>query len=337
MNTAELVRAYEQDPSDDFVVKREAAMVAVAAKIASSTTVEELFGFAESVTAGLAKTTLSGALREICIGELVLASPSFVADGRDTEIFVCALGASSKVVANVKPTEHGRSPREIFSAAVHSGLSFLPASSNAKMDQSVKEILQLSGDAFRITSDASRVRGTVPELEVILDETEQAPEAVAKVVAAVKPLIATLQRNAALDREELELLWFCLGDYSAVLKAKLSTSKASVGLVAAALETTKLLRRLPSSSHVSVALRNVAYEKAKTLEKLVSEAKANRQQFSDYLADNIASAHPSIVPVLSSVLGHSNAAETGALEMADWGRRLILELGLTKFKHLGVV
>ncbi len=337
MKTGELVRAYEQNPDDDFVVKRDAAMAAVAAKIAGSTNIDELFGFAESVTAGIAKTTLSGALREICIGELVSASPSFVADDRDAEIFVCALGASAKVVADVPSTEHGRSSREIFSAALHSGLSFVPASPNAKVDQAVREILQLSAGAFQITGNASRVRAPVSELAVALDGTEQVPQAVAKVVAAVKPLIVTLQRNAALDREELELLWFCLGDYSAVLKTKLSTAKASVGLVAAALETTKLLRRLPSSSHVSVALRNVAIDKAKTLEKIVAETKAHRQEFIDYLADNIASAHPNIVPVMSAILGHLNPAGAEALEMSEWGRRLVLELGLTKFKQLGVV
>ncbi len=337
MNTGELVRAYEQNPTDDFVVKREAAIAAVAARVAASKTVEELFGFAESLTVGLAKTTLSGALREICIEALISASPSFSADGRDTEIFVCALGASLEVLEKVERTEHGRSPREIFSAAVHSGLSFLPASSNAKVDKVVKEILQLSADAFRLTSDASRVRVQVPELAVTLEGTEEAAEAVEKVVAAVKPLIATLQRNAALDREELELLWFCLGDYSNVLKAKLSTSKASIGLVAAALETTKLLRRLPSSSHVSVALRNVAADKPKTLEKLVSETKAHRQQFFDYFADNIVSTHPNIVPVTSAILGCSQPSDTEAREMNEWARRLILELGLTKFKHLGLV
>ena len=146
-----------------------------------------------------------------------------------------------------------------------------------------------------------------------------------------------LQNNAALDREELELLWFCLGDHSAVLNVKLSSLKAPVGLVASALETTKLLRRLPATSHVNMALRNVATGKAKTLAALVSETEAYRNQFVSYLADNIASTYPNILPVTSALLGYSAPKDTEVREMSEWGRRLVLELGLTKFKNSGLI
>lgn len=337
MNTVELVRIYEQNPSDDFVVKREAAMVAVANKIAATTAVDELFGYADSLSAGLGKTKLSGSLADVCIAELVLASPSFVAEGNDTQIYVCALGACLRVLADVRPSDLGRTAKEIFSAAVHAGLSLPHASSNAKVDQVLQEILRLSAAAFRVTGESSRARKDVPELTVTFDGTESAAQASDKVVAAAKPLISALRNNAALDREELELLWFCLGDHSAVLDAKLSSQKAPVGLVASALETTKLLRRLPSASHVNMALRNVAAGKAKTLKALVSETEAHRKQFSDYFGENIASAFPSIVPVTSAILGYSQPGDTEAREMSEWGRRLILELGLTKFNHLGVI
>lgn len=337
MNAAELVRIYEPNPSDEFVVKREAAMVAVATTIANATSVDDLFGYADSLSAGLGETNLSGSLADVCIAELVQASPSFVAEGNDTQIYVCALGACLRLLDDVKPSDRGCSAKEIFSAAVHAGLSLPHASSNAKVNQARQEILRLSAAAFQITGESSRVRKDVPELAVTLDGTESAIVASEKVVATAKPLISALRNNADLDREELELLWFCLGDYSAVLDAKLSSQKAPVGLVASALETTKLLRRLPSTSHVNMALRNVAAGKPKTLKVLVSETEAHRKQFSDYFGDNIASAFPSIVPVTSAIFGYSQPRDTEAREMSEWGRRLILELGLTKFKHLGVI
>lgn len=337
MKTAELVRIFDQNPSDELVTKREAAIAAVAETIATSKSVDEIFGYAASLSEGIGAVKVSGPLAEMCIEALVDASPAFVAEGQEIQVLVCALGATLQVLADLKPSPSGRTAKEIFAAAVHAGLSFAPASSNSKVCRAVSEILNRSAAAFQVTGEVPRQRAQVPTLEIELEGSETAIEASEKVVAAVQPLIASLQSNAALDREELELLWFCLGDHSAVLNAKLSSQKSSVGLVAAALETAKLLRRLPSTSHVNMALRNVAAGKSRTLKTLVSETEAHRKVFSDYLRENIAKKYPSIVPVTSAILGLSQPGETEAREVSEWGRRLVLELGLTKLEQLSLV
>ncbi len=335
MLPVELVRIFDQSPTDELVVKREAAIAAVAARIASATNVDELFGFAQSFVAGLGQSKLTGELETICVTALNNASPSFVADGHDIEVYVCALGACLKVVEGATPSESGRTVAEILAAALHTGLSVVPATGKQKLDQAIKELLTFSAAAYRITSEASRARKTVPDSKVALDGTETAVVAAQKVSTAAEAAIVALQANAALDREELELLWFCLGDYSAVLNSRISTLKSSAGLVASALEVTKLLRRIPATSHVHMALRNVAVGKPKTLKALVSETEEFRAKFKSYFGENIASKFPAIAPVVSAVLGFSTPLETAAIEVADWGQRLVLELGLAKFNHPG--
>jgi hypothetical protein len=337
MNIAELVRIYENNPSDDFVTKREIAMVAVAGRVNGSKSVTDLFNYANSLSAGLGDTKLTGDFADICIAELSTASPSFVAEANETQVFVCALGACLTLLNNFTPSETERTAKEVFAASIHAGLSFQPASSNAKVGQAVQEILDRSASAFRLTSEVSRKRAPVADLDVSFEESDTATSACEKVVESAQSILASLQRNAVLDREELELLWFCLGDHSSVLNVKLSTLKPSVGLVASALETNALLRRLPSTSHVNMAMRNVAAGKGKTLKALVSENEAHRQEFLDYLADEMPLTYPSLLPVVSAILGYSQPRDDEVRVMSEWGRRLVLELGLTKLKNSSVI
>lgn len=337
MNTAELVRIFEPNPDDDYVTKRDVAMKEVADKILAAVNVDALFAFADSMVDGIAKGKIKGALESAAVSALSTASSAFVAEGQDTQVLVCAIGACMKILAEHKPHESGRGRGDVFSAALHSGLSFLQSTGQARLDQALAEVLDASASAFRTIAEISRNRKAVPDLKISVDPNDVAAAVAKKLISAANGAISILRANSALDREELDLLWFCLSDHSAALNARMSSLKAPLGLVASTLETIKLLRRIPSAAHVHMAMRNIAVGEPRTLKELVLETEGHRQQFLDYLGDDRLSQFPSLFPAVASILGYSNAYDTKSLLPEDWGRRLLLELGLTKFYDEGVI
>ena len=73
----------------------------------------------------------------------------------------------------------------------------------------------------------------------------------------ISPLIA----NAALDREEIDLLWWTLSDWSDTLNLKISQLPHGAALMVSALEVVQKLRRLPSTAHAHIARRHVQVER----------------------------------------------------------------------------
>lgn len=334
---ASVVRIFEPAPTDEFVTKRIAAISEIASKIRSQRAVNNCLSFADAIANGLSTGTLGEALAQEVCTILTKESPSFVPEGQEVQILVCALAAAQSVVAEVKPTSLGRSIPEIFSAALLSGLSFLKPHQHSQIELLRKEILTLATDNLEQTADASRKRVQIPDVTYVVDPSDDVSSVANKAKLAIEKATAPLISNARLDREELDLLWWCVSDWSNALKAKVTSLQPNLGMVAAALEVGLSLRKLPSTAHAHIAMRNVASSGSQTLAELNQDVTTRRDDLFGLLEemDGVFTCKY-VFPALSFLFrapGAESQIDTSATwSQIEWVKRILLEIRLSKVR-----
>ena len=96
--------------------------------------------------------------------------------------------------------------------------------------------------------------------------------------AALRGTVNSLRSNARLDREELDLLWWILADWSSSLGAHFSRRRDITGLLAGGLEASNHLNHLPAEAHYQLILRHVESDVTLTLAQLLDEVGDLRQR-----------------------------------------------------------
>lgn len=339
---ASVVRIFEPAPTDEFVTKRIAAIAEIALKIRSQRSVNTTLSFADAIANGLSTGTLGDALAQEVVAVLTKESPSFVPEGQEVQVLVCALAAAQSVLAEVKPTRNGRSTTEIFSAALLSGLSFLMPHHHSQIELLRSEILTLASQNLEQTADESRKRMPIPDSNFLVDPSDDANVVANKAKAAIEKATAPLVFNARLDREELELLWWCVSDWSTTFKAKLTSLPVNLGIVVAALEVGLCIRKFPGSAHAHIAMRNVPVSEAQTLAELTLAVASRRSEILAKVEElEGIYTYRSIFPVLSVLLedsaGKSIIDTSVVLSQIEWVKRILLEIRLSKVRYQDTV
>ncbi len=337
VDVATLVRIFEPSPSDDFVTKRIAAIGEIASKIRTQRSVNTLLSFADSIANGMSTGHVVGQLSVEVVAILQKESPSFVREGQDVQILVCALAAAQSVLTDIKPSANGRSTTEIFSAALLSSLSYLKPHDQPQIEKLKSELLKLALENLEQTSDASRKRQPVPEPAFVIDPNDDLSAVATKTKTAIEKVVVPLITNARLDREELDLLWWCVSDWSNALKAKVTSFPPNLGMVAAAIEVGLCIRKLPGTAHSHIAMRNVNSSEPQTLIEIHLDVAPRRDELLNFLEDmDGVFTYKCVFPALSFLFRspeeESEIDTSTKLSQIDWVKRILLEIRLSKIR-----
>jgi hypothetical protein len=328
------IRIFEANPSDDFVEKRRKALDAIAKQFDSRTTFNDLYKLAdELVEVAVSQGKLSGALATSVAAALKDASPAFVMEGHELEARTCALLAAVAHLEAFSPGVDGVGIIDVLALGLWSGLSFQKPLEDTKLERLRIELLDLARNIALGTAERSRQRMPVPEavLTPIAAEGDAGFEKRWK--AGPLRAINALKRNAALDSEEINVLWWVLGDWSSVYQEKLSTMDARLSPLVAAWELAQLLKSMPAQAHKHLILRIVQGEEKETLQELIVKLGSKREAFADKIvATEMITACPHVFPLLNALKGRT--LKIGGSEeprsRADWAARALLECGLVR-------
>jgi hypothetical protein len=155
--------------------------------------------------------------------------------------------------------------------------------------------------------------------------------------AAVGNTIEALRRNAALDREELDFLWWAQLGRSRLLNRQLSAMAEPTRIIAASIEGAKLLRRLPCEVHREIVLRTLDQDPEFDLSELLAALDVDRTALGSEFVGSIVSTHPTVFPLLHA-LATGEVGGSGAEEkrrVSEWGERALLEAAFAKIVSQG--
>lgn len=230
---------------------------------------------------------------------------------------------------------------DVYAAATWSALAFQPVlDAEERRENLRREVLDAAAHWIHRSAENARVRIPVTDpspLKITID-----PNNVASVTNNLKEATAgtveALKRNAALDREEIDFLWWALLGRSRLLKRQLSSIIEPTRIVAAGIEAAKLLRRLPCEVHREIVLRTLDQDPQLDLMELLEAVGDDREELIKGFDHREAIAHPTIFPLLNTLVT-GEASTLGAdikRTVSEWGERALLEAGFAKMINQGL-
>lgn len=328
------IRIFETSPTDDFVEKRVTAIGAISAKFEERKTFPEILTLADGLAAAIAaKGPLPKGIASDVEKSIKDASPSFVLEDRPLEALVCAALGVVNYLSRATPGDGAANRAVVLALALWSALSFQRALAEAKLEKLRGELLDAARDLSARSSESSRQRSTVPEPAFAPVEGGGWAGIAKSWDDGPLETLNALRRNAALDREEIDVLWWVLADWSEVYQEKLSSMDQRLAPLVAAWEIAQLLKRLPAAAHKHLVLRLVEADSKESLTSLIAELGERRAALSQLLANNeIVANYPHVFPLLTALSNRSSeiAGDKEARGRADWASRALLESGLVR-------
>ena len=263
---------------------------------------------------------------------------AFLYSERPLEVGVCA-GLAAVVVMKSEPGNSGWTIPDVYSNALWSALAFQPCLSDGKRESLRREVLEIAQSRSMMSADKARERDLVPDPAELTVTIAAENKVTTDFKKAISSTIEALRRNAALDREELDFLWWAQSSRSRLLSRPLAAIPEPTRLVTAAVEAAALLRRLPAEVHRELVLRTVDEDPELDLQELLSVIGNDRDVLSGAIAGGFVAAHPAIFPLLGA-LTTGTAAGTGALvkrKASTWGGTALLEAALARMMGTGLI
>lgn len=264
-------------------------------------------------------------------------SPSFLYEERYLDISVCA-GLSMLSVLGNTPTGSGWTIVDVYAAALWSSLSYQPVLNAERRENLRREVLNAATDFCVASADKARKRSDVPDpssLKITIDDENNVTN---NFNAAITQTIETLRSNAALDREELDYLWWAQLGRSRLLKKQLSDINEPTRLVAAGIEGAMILRRLPCEVHREIVLRTLDQDIELDLAELLTAIGEDRAALLNVVAEKDVLAYPSVFPLLHALVTGEveGAAASIKRPVSEWGARALLETAFVRFLPQGI-
>ena len=333
MNIAKCLRIFEPEPDDDFVTKREAAIKDLRTKLLRIKTVSHLMELGSGVCEVFRESPSMPAALAIKIERAIkMQSASFVRDDRDLEMGVCAALAVVQAVSSRRTAGDGWYASDVLAVALWSALSFLPACNAPKLE----EFRQLAIDAARSrilkTSLETRNRRDVPRLGAFGGEgaTHEAFE------SATTPTVDALRINAALDREEIDLLWWVLGGASKIFDRPLQSLSPEARAITTGVEIGELMLALPTQSHRNLAVRCIEEADPLPLPKLLAALGEDRLVVAASFKDESLVDDAQLVFPLLSAVRSGEGTQLGAdlpRPLSEWVARALLERAVLRIQY----
>lgn len=334
MDIAKCVLIFEPKPDDDFVIKRESAIKALRTQFLRNTSISKLMVIASEVCEVFRESPAMSNTFTIQVENAIKKhSPSFVQDGRSLEMGVCAAAAVAQSFnsrSRGKEVRDGLFASDVLAVALWSAASFLPPCNASKLEQFRVLAIKSARNHILNIGLETRARHDVPALGSFANE-EITYEAFKQATA---PTVDALRINAALDREEIDLLWWVLSGVSNIFGQPLLSLSPEVRAVTTGIEIGALMRTLPTQSHRNLVLRSIdeaadSVSLPSLLEALGEDRSVIADSFRNESSINDA---PLVFPLLSAI--HSGKGiELGAnlsRSLSEWGARALLERAILR-------
>lgn len=334
VDVAKHIRIFDKQPSDDLVDKRSIIVSAMAEKILKFKSYEDHFSLVEDIAKALESEEFPlPAKRAGEVEEAIQAqSSAFTREGQPLQMITCLMLAVLKTIDGSQISTNGWGKPELLASAVWLGLSLQKPCVETRMEALRSELLNTSRDFVAKASDMSRKRIIVPDPTVKIADLTDATKVADSIGKGLSKSIESLRQNAALDREELDLLWWTLSDWSTIQGQPFSRLDVRVAAITAGIEGAALLRRLPSVGHKQLILRHVKDDEILAIAMLMESLREKKQAISASVPQSqIAKAYPRVFSLLSGLFGELSAGES--LGLRDWGARAMLEATVLRFSQ----
>lgn len=324
------IRIFDPDPTDDLVEKRTASIKDIRNLFSKKKQVNDLFQTANFL-AGLIESGVTQSAATF-VKEIETAirskSKSFVAEGEDLQLTVCAQLGALQLIKDSSRNAGDVQVADVIAIGLWSALIFQKHRSEAKLESLRYELLQQCQSLIIARAKASRRRLEVTEAVYAKPEGEEVDVGVA-VIAGLKDTLNALKINAAIDREEIDLLWWVIAGWSSLLGKHFSSSENVVSnAIASGLEVGQMLRGMPDDAHYHLALNHVRHNESISLVELMTELGSDVSIFAaPYQGNPIVIACPYIFPLLASFISGAALGENANIKrpLKDWVARAMLE------------
>jgi hypothetical protein len=325
--------------SDDDVNSRRSAVTSIANTWKKVTDVSTIVTKAAEVAEALGgdgtpPSTLGGEIQKA----IQKKSSSFLYEERPLDIGVCA-GMAMVSILSGTPSSGDWLVSDVYAAALWSSLAYQPVSETEKRENLRREVLEAAWSWVRASAEKSRERTKVSDPATVNITIGANNVATSNFNDAIISTVEALRRNAALDREELDFLWWAQLGRSRLLNKQLSAIPEPIRIVAAGLEGAKLLRRLPCEVHREIILRTLDQDSELNLEELLVAVGEDRAALGAAFNGGQVVAHPTVFPLLHA-LATGEVDKSGATvkrRISEWGERALLEAGFSRMMSLGAV
>jgi hypothetical protein len=329
------IRIFDPDPTDDLVTKRTAAIAEIEKKLSEGRSVDDILRSANDLAyAAEPEGSFSTEQNQMIEEAIRKSSQAFIAQERPMEMLVCGMLGALKSLGGSGGSVSGQTTvTDVFALGLWSALSFQKKRTDAKLEGLRTELMEAAHAHCMKTASRSRERLVVQDAEFKGAD----PFDAAGVEKAMKPFgkaTSDLRANAAVDREEIDLLWWVLSDWSLILDRRLSTDKiVASAAIASGLEAGLMLRRIPTPAHRHLVLRNVPSGKSMTLPELLAAVEEDRAALdAAFKADVRIAQYPAVFP-LTNALRTGVAKDTNAKirrSIEDWSARALLEASICR-------
>jgi len=324
--------------SDNDVESRRLAAKSLAAKWGKVTNVHEIIAQAGEIAVALSGDGIPS--KGLCVevqSAIQKKSPAYLADEQPFDVGICS-GLAMVSLFEDRPRVPGWTTSELYAVALWSALSYQPPLENAKREALRVEVLNAAATFSTELSEEARRRIDVPDPSTLKSPIDESNAVTIDFKTAMSKTIDALRDNAALDREELDFLWWAQLGRSRLLKKQLSELSEATRIVAAGIEGAKMLRRLPCEVHREIVLRTLEQDDELDLTELLSALGDERIILSNAVRKDTINAHPSVFPLLHAICTGS-VDEFGSCQkrsISEWGGRALLEAALVNMVLQGV-
>ena len=332
MDIAKSVRIFEPEPDDDFVTKRTEAIKALKIWLLKRRNNLELTALGSGICQVFRDSpSMPDAIANQVEDAIKKQSASFVRDDSELEMGVCAAAAGLQAIECGSKAQDRLSVADVLAVVLWSSLSFLPACKAPKLE----EFRVLAVDAARErclnAGLETRKRHDVPAFGAFGgEETDTDNEPFA---SATAPTVDALRLNAALDREEIDLLWWVLGGVSESFRRPLQALSPEVRAVTTGIEIGALMRALPTQSHRNLVLRGIEEADPLSLPKLLEALGEDRLVIADSVKnESLIDRAPLVFPLLAAVRSGKGTGRSSDVPrlLPEWGARALFERGVLR-------
>ncbi|PZO52402.1 MAG: hypothetical protein DCF16_09455 [Alphaproteobacteria bacterium] len=329
-DVATFVRIFEPSPSDDFVAKRIKAAQEISGRyLKKGATIETLISTADNIAAAADDVAGVDSAFADDVAKLINAqSTSFVREGHEQELAAMMLIGAHQAFATARGASRGLLTVDVLAGALWSALSYQAPNENPKFEALRAGVLEKARRRAADAAEVSRRRAVVPEVTFKLPENPDHAAVAELIKTATHGAFLALRDNAALDREEINMLWWAMSDFSPSLNATLSKSPEHTGAVVAGVELAALLKRLPADAHRHLVVRHTKGTKRYALSDVVEALGENREAvMAPYTTKPALQDSPYVFPLFTGLINGAGDDDV-KLTAADWGARALLEAAL---------
>jgi hypothetical protein len=325
--------------SDNDVDSRRAAATSLVTSWKKETAVSKIVSRAADVAEALGGDgNPSSALGVEIQNAVQKKSSSFLYEERPLDVSVCA-GMAMVSMFSDNPGDGGWSTTDVYATALWSALAYQPVLEAERRENLRREVLSAAEKWCAASANKARERTKVPDPSEVTITINEGNVVTSDFQKAMATTVETLRRNAALDREELDFLWWAQLGRSRLLNRGLSAIKEPTRVVSAGIEGARMLRRLPCEVHREIVLRTLDQDSELDLAELLAAIGDDRMALGAAFTEGHVAAYPTVFPFLHA-LANNVVEGSGAVvkrRVSEWGSRALLEAGFDRMMSHGAV